>query len=157
MTKSTTYIIVGAVVLAAVAGAVWFQKQNPQQGGKESGQQKEQGQNQEENGGLVVTSVVLYTDSGFAPQVFTIKQGEEVTFVNQSSNPMWAASAIHPTHKVYPGSDIAKCATGEASAIFDSCKGVASGEEWSFTFSEKGNWGYHDHLSPNMRGTIIVE
>ena len=157
MNKSTTYIIVGAVIVVAVAGAVWFQKQNPQQVGEESGQQEEQGQNQEENGGLIVTSVVLYTNNGFAPQIFTVKQGEEVTFMNQSSNPMWVATAIHPTHTVYPGSGIAKCATAEESTIFDACKPIAPGEEWSFTFTEKGSWGYHDHLSPNYRGTITVE
>lgn len=155
MNKSTTYIVIGAVVLAIAAGAVWFQMQGKQQ---ELGSQQEQpGQQEEENSGLVATAVVLYTDTGFVPQIFNIKAGETVTFVNGSSNPMWPASAVHPTHRVYPGSDIAKCDTADANKIFDACKGIAAGSEWSFTFTEKGSWGYHDHLNPNMRGTIAVE
>ncbi|MEK6824273.1 MAG: hypothetical protein AABY02_00300, partial [Nanoarchaeota archaeon] len=63
----------------------------------------------------------------------------------------------HPSHKNYPGSDIAKCGTSEASTIFDACKGLAQGESYSFTFNEVGSWNYHDHLNPNLRGTVIVE
>lgn len=155
MNKSTTYLVIGAVVLAAVGGAVWFQMQSQQ--GELGGQQQEQPGQQEENSGLVATAVVLYTDDGFVPQVFNIKAGEAVTFVNGSTNPMWPATAIHPTHKVYPGSDIAKCGTADVSKIFDACQAIAAGSEWLFTFMEKGSWGYHDHLNPNMRGTIVVE
>ena len=34
-----------------------------------------------------------------------------VIWKNESSNPMWTASAMHPTHKVYPGTDISACGT----------------------------------------------
>ncbi|MEK6844114.1 MAG: plastocyanin/azurin family copper-binding protein [Nanoarchaeota archaeon] len=102
------------------------------------------------------SNMVEITSSGFSPQTLNINQGDKVTFVNKDSNPHWPASAMHPTHTVYPGSDIKKCDTAEQPIIFDSCRGLKQGEEWSFTFNEKGNWNYHDHIAAGLRGTIIV-
>lgn len=100
---------------------------------------------------------VSYTDDGFIPRTLTIAKGGTVTFVNESSKETWPASAIHPTHTVYPDSDIKKCGTSEADVIFDACGGVAPGDSWSFTFDEIGEWKYHDHLHASDTGTIIVE
>lgn len=101
------------------------------------------------------TQVITYTDSGYSPSPITIKAGDTVTWRNQSSRTMWTASAIHPTHKVYPGSDIQKCGSGEV--IFDACQGIAPGAEWSFTFTNAGTWGYHNHLQASHTGKVIVE
>ncbi|HXF43940.1 MAG TPA: hypothetical protein VNK70_00450 [Candidatus Paceibacterota bacterium] len=102
-------------------------------------------------------NVITYTDAGFSPNPLSVKAGETVTFVNESQNPFWPASAMHPTHKVYPGSDIEKCGTAEEPNIFDACRGIPTGEQWSFVFGEVGSWNYHDHLNPNNFGKIIVE
>lgn len=99
---------------------------------------------------------VVFTENGYEPNEVTVKKGEAVTFVNATATPTWPASAQHPDHKVYPGSDIAKCDTLEASTIFDACKGLAEGESWAFTFNEVGTWNYHDHLNPTKFGKIIV-
>ena len=104
-----------------------------------------------------VQNVISATDSGFSPSSITIKKGETIMFMSESLQPSWPASAIHPTHTVYPGSDIRKCGTQEQSAMFDSCKGLAKGEGWSFRFDIPGTWKYHDHLNPSHYGTIIVE
>lgn len=95
-------------------------------------------------------NLVTYTDQGYSPETITVPAGEPVTFVNESSNPMWTASAVHPTHGEYPGEG---CIGGS----FDACEGVASGNSWSFTFDETGEWGYHNHLTPSHTGTVIVE
>lgn len=97
------------------------------------------------------------TSSGFSPNTVTIEKGTYVIFVNKESRSSWPASAIHPTHKVYPNSDIEKCGTSEETLIFDACKGLAEGESHSFKFDEKGTWKYHDHLKPGFTGTIIVQ
>lgn len=99
--------------------------------------------------------VVKITSSGFSPKTLTVKAGTTVTFVNEDSNKHWPASAMHPTHTLYPGSGIDKCGTGEE--IFDACRGLAKGESFSFNFNEKGSWKYHDHLSVSSTGTIVVE
>ena len=94
---------------------------------------------------------VTITAEGFSPKTITIKAGDTVTFVNEDSNQHWPASAMHPTHNVYPESG------GCIGSKFDACKGLEQGESFSFTFNEKGSWKYHDHLSVPSTGTVVVE
>ena len=102
-------------------------------------------------------TVITYSASGYSPTPVTIKIGDTVTFKNESAIDMRPASAMHPTHTVYPGSDIQKCGTVEEKGIFDSCRSIKPLDLWSFTFTEKGSWNYHDHLTPKYFGKIIVE
>lgn len=99
---------------------------------------------------------VSYTKDGFSPSTITVKKGTEVSFSNESGKDFWPASAMHPTHTVYPGSSITKCGTADASKIFDTCTGVKSGGSWSFVFNEVGSWKYHNHLNASHFGTVIV-
>ncbi|MBI4119517.1 MAG: cupredoxin domain-containing protein [Parcubacteria group bacterium] len=96
-------------------------------------------------------NAVIYTASGFSPAALTVKAGETVVFKNESSNPMWAASGVHPTHTLYPTTG------GCIGSTFDACKGIAPGDSWSFTFDVKGTWPYHDHLNAQKTGKIVVE
>ena len=100
---------------------------------------------------------VTYSDSGYSPPMGRIKKGNFIVFENKSSKMMWTASAVHPTHKAYPGSGIEMCGTNTLVAIFDACKGYGPGESWEFRFDEQGAWKYHNHLQPNHTGTIVVE
>ncbi|MAF79764.1 hypothetical protein CL629_01660 [bacterium] len=102
-------------------------------------------------------NTIVYTDDGFSPVEIIVSVGEIVTFVNDSSRVVWPATAEHPTHTVYPGSDITKCDSAEAADMFDSCGPVMSDESWSFAFDEVGEWGYHDHLDSSYFGKVIVE
>lgn len=88
-------------------------------------------------------AVVIYTDNGYSPAELRVKAGTKVTFKNQSSGPVWTASTPHPVHTDLPG--------------FDAKAGIAPGESYSFTFLQKGTWGYHNHLQPSDGGQIIVE
>lgn len=109
-------------------------------------------------GNPVARSVtVSITDSGFVPAMVNIKKGDSVTWVNNSSSPVWPASANHPTHTVYPGSGIEKCDTADQPGIFDACLGIALGGSWTFRFNEIGSWKYHDHLDPSHFGTVNVD
>lgn len=104
------------------------------------------------------TVTVLITQNGFEPKSIEINAGDTVVFKNTTENPSWPASAKHPTHTVYPNSGIEKCGTADESKIFDACKGLSKDETFSFTFNEKGTWGYHDHLNfPGPTGTIVVK
>jgi len=94
---------------------------------------------------------VFYTDSGFTPSVLTIKTGQSVTFVNDSSNDFWPASAVHPTHAGYPTTG------GCLGSTFDACAALSPGSSWTFTFEIPGSWPYHDHLNARRFGTIVVE
>ncbi|GIW66802.1 MAG: hypothetical protein KatS3mg095_0700 [Candidatus Parcubacteria bacterium] len=101
--------------------------------------------------------IIKITNNGFEPKEVKINKGTKVTWINESSNPSWLASAVHPTHRVYPGSGIEKCGTPEQEKIFDACRGLNKGETWSFVFNEVGEWYYHDHLNPSLRGEIVVK
>ncbi|OHA27081.1 MAG: hypothetical protein A3C06_01110 [Candidatus Taylorbacteria bacterium RIFCSPHIGHO2_02_FULL_46_13] len=106
---------------------------------------------------MIKTEMITYTDDGFSPSLVTIKVGDTVEFKNASSVDFWPASAMHPTHTVYPGSDIKKCDTSAEAGIFDACKNYAPGASWSFTFTNKGTWAYHNHLNSRQFGKITVE
>lgn len=85
---------------------------------------------------------VTVTSEGFSPATVTIKKGGTVTWVNMLDEQVWVASALHPTHKEYPG--------------FDQLKGMGKGGSYSFTFDKVGSWKYHDHLNPSRFGKVEV-
>lgn len=95
--------------------------------------------------------VVSFSDSGFSPKELKIKAGDVVSFENKSSVPFWPASAMHPTHAVYPTKG------GCIGSTFDACNPISPGQSWAFKFEEKGNWKYHDHLNASSFGSIAVE
>jgi len=104
------------------------------------------------------SSLVTYTTaSGYTPAILKVKKGSTVVFKNESDKDMWTASALHPTHTVYPDSDIKKCGTDDSIKIFDMCQGLAKDQQWSFTFNEVGTWKYHNHLRVSDTGSIVVE
>lgn len=110
------------------------------------------------NGHAMMTDVrhtVNMGSDGFDPKQITIRQGDTVEFVVTGSRDYWPASDIHPSHTLYPGTSISDC--GEGKDMFDSCGKLKNGEKFSFTFHEKGEWKYHDHLSPSKEGTVTVE
>lgn len=92
---------------------------------------------------MATMPTVIYTNEGFSPAELTVKAGTMVNFINQSDSPMWVASAMHPTHLLYPE--------------FDEKASVAKGESYSFTFEKVGAHKYHNHMNAAHRGTITVE
>lgn len=86
---------------------------------------------------------VLYGSNGYSPATVTIKQGQRVTFKNESGKQMWVASDDHPSHLIYPE--------------FDAKTGIPAGSSYEFTFDKVGTWRYHDHLTPSRTGIVIVE
>lgn len=108
-------------------------------------------------GDVAKTVTVRYTATGFEPADVSIEVGDTVTWVNNSTGNMWPATAMHPTHTVYPGSDFKKCNTPEEKGIFDACRGIPPGESYTFTFTRVGNWKYHDHLNTQEFGSVTVK
>ncbi len=113
------------------------------------------------SGSLPVVSsmdhVVKYTDSGYSPDIITIKKGDTVTWENESSSPMWTASGVHPTHTVYSGTSLSEHCPDPNNISFDECQKVGSGQSWSFTFTKTGTWSYHNHAHASDTGTVIVK
>jgi len=101
---------------------------------------------------------VTYTDTGFSPKSITVVEGQTVIWTNNSSKKMWVASAQHPTHAVYGGTNKdTHCAPGYTGETpFDECTGGEAGATYSFTFKKAGTWNYHDHMTSTMFGSVIV-
>ena len=93
-------------------------------------------------GGVQESFIFTYTDAGFSPKQLTVKKSDTVSFVNQSSGAMWVASGVHPTHQLLPG--------------FDQKKSVAKGGTYVYTFEKAGTWQFHNHLSSDMTGIVVV-
>lgn len=102
---------------------------------------------------MMETREVTYTDNGFFPASIEISSGDSVKFVNKSSRTMWIASAMHPTHSVYPEKSSDNC----LGSSFDACKALGQGESWSFTFNSAGSWKYHNHMRAVDGGTVVVK
>lgn len=160
-------LIIGIFIVFLLAGVFLLMQSNqgliesaPSQGNESDElQEQPQGSVREEEQPTPEQSTLLitHTENGFMPSALRVEAGTTVTFRNESIAPMWPASAMHPMHTVYPGSSIEKCGASEQPSIFDACAGIASGSEWSFTFSQIGTWRYHDHLQPSHFGTVVVE
>lgn len=88
-------------------------------------------------------TIIRRLAGGYEPKEVTIMEGETIAFINDSDEFHWPASDVHPTHTIY--------------SAFDPREPLAPGETWSFTFTEAGIWGLHDHLRANYKGTITVE
>lgn len=91
------------------------------------------------------------TADGFTPKTITVGAGDTVTWSNKDSVPHWVASAMHPTHTVYPEPG------GCIGSKFDSCVGIEPLQSWQFTFTHKGQWMYHDHLDSQTTGKVVVQ
>lgn len=104
-------------------------------------------------GDMVDAVTVTYTTSGFKPSTVEVTEGQTVTFINQSDRKMWVGSDDHPTHTKYPVKSAGDC----LGSSFDSCRGLAVGESFTFTFTEAGSWGYHNHSQAGHRGTVVVK
>jgi len=96
-------------------------------------------------------NTIEITSSGFNPSTLTVSKGTTVTFITMDEGSYWPASASHPSHTVYPTEG------GCIGSTFDACEGLSQSDTFEFTFDEVGEWGYHDHLNPGLRGTVTVE
>lgn len=147
---SKIILILGAIVIVVLAAFLLFPQSQEQLPEEEIGQAEP----------LASARTIVHSADGYLPSELIIQQGDIVTFRNEDSRETWPASAIHPTHAVYPDSGIQKCFDEDEAndaVIFDACSGLRQGEVYSFTFHEAGTWRFHDHLRPSVTGTIIVE
>lgn len=88
-------------------------------------------------------AVVEYLDGTFNPSSLRILVGTKVNFVNKGTKEVWPASGRHPTHEICPG--------------FDSLRGLAAGEVYSYTFPQAAECPFHNHLAPAEKGSIEVK
>lgn len=140
--KGDALTIIIVIVLIGVIAAVigFYAYQVAQEEETQTQQQTQQEETEPET--VEAEHTMRFTGDGYEPRDITIKVGDTIEFVNESSQDMWPASNVHPTHELYPE--------------FDAQQALAPGDSWQFTFDEAGTWGYHDHLNSRITGTITV-
>lgn len=85
---------------------------------------------------------VSYKGGVFSPTNLRIHAGDTVRFKNEAFFGIRIISDPHTTHNQLPG--------------LDSVGDIPQGSYFSYTFSEKGIFGYHNENKPEESGTIIV-
>lgn len=85
--------------------------------------------------------ITLQAD-GFFPATVTIKAGTKVIWTNNSGTTGDVNSDPHPIHTDYPPLNLGT---------------FANNSSVSLVFDKPGTYGYHNHLNPGQRGTIIVQ
>ena len=132
-----------AIVVIILIGVAAFAIMGRNQSGVPQNLAVDTSQEPSQNKAGTQENTVIYTNAGYSPSELAVKTGTTVAFVNESDLPMWTASNPHPVHTDH--------------AQFDHRRGVSGGETYQFSFTEPGTHTYHNHLSPQHTGTIIVE
>ena len=136
MTKKPILVLI-VVLLVAVAGLlVWyFVAESPLN------------QNQNVNVSTVEViapprNTVWIVEGNFTPSVLTVAIGDMVTWINKDGAARRVASDPHPSSVTLPelvSSDLTQ------------------NDQFSFSFTNSGEWVYHDYLNPIKKGKIIVK
>lgn len=85
---------------------------------------------------------VTLTQDDFSPRTLTIKAGTMVVWTNKSGDDATVNSDPHPIHTDYPPLNLGN---------------FADGGTLNLRFDKPGTYGYHNHLNPAEKGTIIVQ
>ena len=87
-------------------------------------------------------NLITYNGSSFSPSKITVKAGTVLTIKNDSSSSLDFDSDPHPSHTDNPELNV---------------DNVSPGQSKTFTVNKIGTWGYHNHLNPTQKGTIVVQ
>jgi len=89
---------------------------------------------------------IIFKDDGVSPPCDAIISGGKVVWVNNSAKPIQVSSDPHPIHtdnsEISDGKFVLQLEPGQSATI---------------TLTKKGNFGFHDHLKPNLSGRILVK
>lgn len=86
-------------------------------------------------------NTIVYTDSGFSPSNLSVKTGTLVTVKNSSSSTLEYNSDPHPSHTTNPELNQGS---------------IEPGQSVSFKVTKTGTHGYHNHLNPSRKGSLVV-
>ena len=85
---------------------------------------------------------VVYSATGYSPNLLEVPVGSWVAFKNTTEIPMWTASDPHPVHTDF--------------SEFDAQKEFSKNQSYVFQFNRPGTFSYHNHDKSIDRGIIRV-
>lgn len=133
MNKKVIWIIIAVIII--VGGAIGVYAFTQKDAGAPS-------KTSTKNSDKAAAATITYSDSGFSPSKTTVKSGDTVAIKNTSSADMQFDSDPHPVHTADEELNVGA---------------VSPGETMTFTVTTKGTFGYHNHLNPSDKGTIVVQ
>lgn len=139
--SNTTKVIIALVVVAVIAGGAVLMAG----GGDDTANTGSNGTNNSNNSDgedAEVAATITYTDSGFSPSSVTVKSGQAIRVVNESSGVVGPSSDSHPAHDQNTELNFPDIDPGQSATM---------------TVTTKGAWGMHNHLKEDHGTTIIVE
>lgn len=138
MNKAMRLIVTLIIVAVIVAGAVVIGKHH-----NKSASTTANSTTSSSTSSANADATITYDGSQFEPATLTVKQGQTVKIVNQSTTaPLSFNSDPHPTHTNEPELNAGSIDPGASKTVI---------------VTKIGHWGYHNHFDPSQSGTIIVE
>lgn len=138
--------VIGLIVVLALAGvavlAVSQKNDNEDKNSSNTVKVEKQPGNNDTANEAPAANTITYTNSGFQPASLSVQSGSKVTIKNNSSRPLQFDSNPHPAHTDDPELNVGL---------------VSAGESVTITVVNKGDHGYHNHLSPDDTGSLLVE
>lgn len=145
----TNKIIIAFIVVLVIIGLLLLfinrpnpSKNNSSNTSQQNGQNNQPATNSSDtpNSGKVVT--IQVTKEGFTPGTVTVETGTKVIWTNVSGAIAAVHSADHPTHITYPPLNLGEFQDGSSVQLI---------------FDKPGTYKYHDHLKPQLQGSITVQ
>ncbi len=87
------------------------------------------------------TETQCYDEDGFFSPSKVIEQGTKIIFINDSKESLEVASGPHPSHESLPDLD---------------STGITPGSSWSYLFTKRGKWSYHNHFQEDHEAEVLV-
>lgn len=141
--KKPGLIVAIIVVVIALAGSVYLLTQRDSSNSSTEGVTTDTSSSSSSTQSAPTAPILIrYSNSGFTPVKVTVKAGTRITVVNNSSNPLSFNSDPHPEH------------TGNSELNVGE---IGNGDEKTFAVTKVGEWGFHNHLNPDDKGTIVVQ
>jgi plastocyanin len=86
--------------------------------------------------------LIVFTGNGFSPAQTTINAGQSLRFTNRSSVQVQVDSDPYPTQTDDPELNVGLIEAGQSKTV---------------TVTNKGSFGFHNHLNPSMKARITIE
>jgi plastocyanin len=140
MSKNAKIVIAIVVLVIIIGGGLILFR--PSKTNAPSGNSSTTTSNAETNSTKPAAVTITYDGTSFTNSASSVKSGEAIKVINNSSKQLDFDSDPHPVH-----TDDPELNAGD----------IDPGQSKTFTVTKKGHWGFHNHHDPSQHGTITVD
>jgi plastocyanin len=142
MNKANKTILAVVVVVVLIGAAVILFKPAKSNAPSTNGSNSTNANSNSDSSNKPVAATITYDGNIFTSSAGSVNSGETVKVANTSDKDLEFDSDPHPVHTDNP-----ELNAGD----------IPAGESKTFTLTEKGSWGYHNHLNSSQKGEITVK